>query len=205
MTVIALVRHGQTDWNFQNRIQGVSDVPLNDTGRQQAAEAATLLAGERWALPWTAVVTSPLVRAGETGAVIASKLGIPVLDPLPGLAERDYGAAEGMHIDEAHRLYPDRDYPRAEPTVDVTARSLESLGILRAQHPGEHLIVVAHGGLLHGLLSHLHGSRVPTILNSAANLVAFDDTAQDWLVYAINNEMLPGRDRFDGRGSADIR
>jgi len=188
MTVIGLIRHGETDWNLEGRMQGSSDIPLNDTGRAQAAEAAVLLASADWAFPWTGVLTSPLVRAAETGQIIADRLGLPVLGRVPGLVERHYGIAEGMPVDEAYDRYPDRDFPDSEPDDDVTTRALASLAELQAGYPGQHLLVVAHGGLIRNVLSALHDEPVPGILNSAANLVRWNDDR--WRVEAINNELL---------------
>lgn len=193
MTLIALVRHGQTDWNLNNRIQGISDIPLNDTGRAQAAQAAALLRSEEWALGWTAALSSPLSRAVETARVIADELALPVLPVRAGLAERDYGVVEGMDVDLAQATYPDHAYPEAEAPDTVIARALGALGSLHEQHEGQRLVAVAHGGLLHGLLSHINGARVASIANTAVSLVEFDATQNRWDILAINNEMLPRR------------
>jgi uncharacterized phosphatase len=189
MTVIGLIRHGQTDWNFQGRIQGSSDIPLNDTGRAQAAEAALLLASEAWARPWSGVLTSPLGRAAETGSIIAEALGLPVLGEVSGVAERHYGEAEGMSVEQAVRLRPELDFPDSEPETTVTERGLAALARLHAEYTGQHLLVVAHGGLIRNVLSALHDSPVPTIINSAVSLVHFQED-RDWVVSAINNELL---------------
>ncbi|RNE64173.1 histidine phosphatase family protein [Cryobacterium tepidiphilum] len=188
MTVIGLVRHGQTDWNLGNRMQGSSDIPLNDTGRAQAAEAGELLASADWAFPWTGVLTSPLVRAVETGQIIAAHLGLPMLGELPGIVERHYGIAEGMPVDEAYGRYPDRAFPESETEEQVTERALATLAGLHADYPGQHLLVVAHGGLIRNVLTELHDEPVPGIINSAAALVRWRGDA--WLVEAINNELL---------------
>lgn len=188
MTAIGLVRHGQTDWNFEGRMQGSSDIPLNDTGRAQAAEAGLLLASADWAFPWTGVLTSPLGRAVETGQIIARHLGLPVLGELPGMVERHYGIAEGMPVEDAYGRYPDRDFPESETEEQVTARALATLARLHADYPGQHLLVVAHGGLIRNVLTELHDEPVPGIINSAASLVRWQGEA--WLVEAINNELL---------------
>ena len=74
MTDLYLVRHGETDWNRQRRIQGLTDIPLNDTGRAQAEAAAALIERSEWDL----VVSSTLGRARETAAILARGLGLPV-------------------------------------------------------------------------------------------------------------------------------
>ena len=83
MTTLALIRHGETDWNRRGLIQGVTDVPLNETGLAQAARAAEELVSYPLARDWAGVVTSPLVRAFATGLVIAHSLSIPMLEPMP--------------------------------------------------------------------------------------------------------------------------
>jgi broad specificity phosphatase PhoE len=190
MTTIALVRHGQTDWNLRGLIQGVTDNPLNATGRTQAVEAAELLQTDRWALPWSGVVTSPLIRAAETGAVIATTLGLPVHDSVPGLTERDYGLAEGLEMVEAHVIYPDHAYPQSEPNSAVAERGITALDDLHDAFAGEHVIAVAHGGFIQTVLSALLGAPVEPILNTAVSIVEWTGPDSGWVVRAINNEML---------------
>jgi 2,3-bisphosphoglycerate-dependent phosphoglycerate mutase len=105
------LRHGQTDWNAQGRIQGHTDVPLNATGVAQAQAAAGRLAGR--GIDW--IVSSPLARARATADFVAARLGLPVhLDD--DLKERRFGAFEGMIADEvkrAHGLAPDQPHPAA--------------------------------------------------------------------------------------------
>jgi uncharacterized phosphatase len=84
MTLLYLVRHGETDWNRQRRIQGSTDIPLNATGRDQAARTARLL-GRR---SWDAILTSPLSRAVETASIISGELGLGAPEVLEDIAER---------------------------------------------------------------------------------------------------------------------
>ena len=80
---IALIRHGQTDWNLEERLQGATDVPLNDTGRHEArAVARRLHAG---ASRWDVLVSSPLSRAVETAQIIGGVLGLELSETCPGL------------------------------------------------------------------------------------------------------------------------
>lgn len=90
-TTLALVRHGQTDWNAQRRLQGSTDIPLNDVGRGQARDAVAVLQDYQW----DAVVSSPLSRAAETANLIAAGLGLSVDRRVPELAERSFDSAEG--------------------------------------------------------------------------------------------------------------
>jgi broad specificity phosphatase PhoE len=90
VTTLLLVRHGETDWNAEGRLQGHTDMPLNDLGRRQARALADELAGDGI----EAVYSSDLARASETAEIVAERLGLPVgLDP--DLREKDWGTWEG--------------------------------------------------------------------------------------------------------------
>lgn len=161
MTALALVRHGRTQWNAARRIQGSTDVPLDHVGRQQARDAAAGLAELGM---WSAVVSSPMLRARETAAIIAHLLGVPLLDPIVELVERDCGLAEGMTVDEAHGRWPDLEYPEAEPVAAVGVRVAGALDRIAASAPGA--VVVSHGQSLRrasrrSRASRRHGSRTP--------------------------------------------
>src|SRR5690606_9147241 len=99
--VFYLVRHGETEWNLQHRVQGSSDIRLNETGRRQARHTARLLA--RRSLD--EIYTSPLSRASETAAIISERLGLgtPISDN--AFVERDYGEAEGLTRDAINRRW----------------------------------------------------------------------------------------------------
>ncbi len=126
-----VLRHGQTDWNLQARLQGSTDIPLNDTGRDQARRAAEVLADQGL----TRIVSSPLSRALETARIVGMALNLePSIDNR--LIERNFGLFEGMTIDEVHRhrkemrafMNPKADldgkhYPdNAEPLIEVLDR-----------------------------------------------------------------------------------
>lgn len=149
MTDLYLVRHGETDWNRARRIQGLTDIPLNETGRQQARLTGTLLTRR----PITRVYTSPLRRARETAEIIAAELGLAEPAPHIGLVERDYGAAEGLSWREVDRRFPrETDVPGRETREQVAARVTPVLRALAAEHPGEALVVVSHGGAIRAAL-----------------------------------------------------
>ena len=109
-----VLRHGQTDWNVQMRLQGSTDIPLNETGRAQAHVAAKVMAGESI----TKIIASPLSRALETARIVGAAAGIePVIDGR--LIERNFGQFEGMTIDEVHQHREDmRDYMNPQADVD---------------------------------------------------------------------------------------
>ena len=149
MTDLVLVRHGETEWNRLQRVQGRTDIPLNDTGRQQAEETADRLRqrGERF----DAVAASPLSRAVETARIIADGLGLGEVETVDALVERDYGSAEGMtgqQIDERFGGRLDAQESR-EATVE---RARPALLALAERHPGQRVLVVSHGGVIGSLV-----------------------------------------------------
>ena len=185
--LLYLVRHGETDWNSQRRIQGTTDIPLNDTGRSQAARTGLLLARRQW----DAVVTSPLSRAFETGSIIAAELGLPAPTTDARLVERNYGEAEGLDFEEMQRLFPeDTKVPGRERRSVVAARALEALMDIAHAHPDESIVVVSHGGLIRSVLRKVdpdgdHGMITNGSVHSfryedgALSLIAFDDPIED--------------------------
>ncbi|WP_353827663.1 histidine phosphatase family protein [Agromyces sp. SYSU T0242] len=148
-----MVRHGETDWNREGRIQGSTDVPMNATGRAQARLAAARLASRG---PWSGIVTSPLSRAAETASIIAGRLGLqgPVIEA--GIAERRHGALEGLTVAERRRVEA-RAVPIAglEARTAVVARAVPALAALATAHPGGSVVAVTHGGVIQSVLLHL--------------------------------------------------
>lgn len=181
--LLYLVRHGETDWNSQRRIQGTTDIPLNDTGREQAARTGRLLARR----DWNAVIASPLSRAFETASIIAAELGLPEPTADDRLVERNYGEAEGLDFAEMQRLFPgDTPVPGREKRSAIATRASRALMDIAHTHPNEAVIVVSHGGLIrsvlrtvepdgdHGMITNgsVHSFRYE---DGALSLIAFDD------------------------------
>jgi len=181
---IALTRHGQTDWNAAGRMQGTSDIPLNDTGREQALASLARFVG----VGWQHVVTSPLSRAAETGRIIADGLGIAVSGVYSDLQERHYGEAEGRTDAEAAALWPDGEFPGLESRDDVADRGLDSLADIARDLPDSAIIVVAHGTLIREVLRRLTSMPIPPILNAATSIV--EHAGGSWRVVTVNDEPL---------------
>ncbi|MGO4300253.1 histidine phosphatase family protein [Leifsonia sp. RAF41] len=178
MTLISLVRHGQTDWNLSKRIQGSSDIPLNDTGRAQAETTGRALAGGQF----DAIYASPLSRAVETARIIAEHVGLGDPDRLPAVAERNYGEAEGMTGAQILARWPEgTPVPGRESREQVVARALPVLRELGEQHPGENIIVVSHGGVISSLVRHVTDHALPgpgeLIPNGSVHRFIYDDGA----------------------------
>lgn len=188
-TTFALVRHGQTDWNAAGRIQGATDVPLNDVGRGQAAEAVAALSP----FEWDFVVASPLSRAAETADIIAAGLELEVVRLLPGLVERNYGPAEGLCAGpELDALRDGGEYASfrgAEPAQSVSERGLGALRLLAEDYPGARIIVVCHGTLIRLSLAAALGVEIPPIVNAAISVVQLNPET-GWTASIINNELL---------------
>ena len=191
MTILTLVRHGETDWNSGGRIQGSTDIPLNDTGRAQARELADRLATE-YAGREAVVVSSDLSRAAETADIVAAALGTTVSLRMPGLQERSYGDAEGMDAPTFYDTYGPwhaADVPGAETWPVVRERALAALAEAVASAPeGTDVIAVAHGALIREVILFAtdgafprEGERLP---NCSATTFRLD--ADDWemLAYA---------------------
>lgn len=164
-TTIALVRHGQTDWNAERRYQGSSsDTVLNDLGRSQAHEAAAAL--RQFSAHWDVLRHSPMRRAAETARIIADELHIASTAPLASLTERDWGFGEGRTFAEMVHLFPDlTQYPSegeanehylgAEPLDLVVDRGVFALATMAAQYPGRFVVAATHGTVLRSALEHL--------------------------------------------------
>jgi uncharacterized phosphatase len=149
MTRLSIVRHGQTEWNLHTRIQGSTDIPLNSTGRAQAAEAGLRLRARHW----DAIITSPLDRAHETARIIAGELGLPAPEVIPELTERHHGRIEGLTFAERQLRYPDGVVvPGLETRQEVLDRVLPAFGQVAAARPGQCVLVVCHGGVIGTLI-----------------------------------------------------
>jgi 2,3-bisphosphoglycerate-dependent phosphoglycerate mutase len=153
-TRICLVRHGETEWNAERRIQGQIDIGLNDTGRRQAAAAGRWLAGAGIA----ALYSSDLRRARTTAEAIGAALGL-VPSLAPELRERRYGVFEGLTYAEAQARFPDGyaafegrnadyDFAGGESLRTMYGRVTGKLRELAAAHAGQAIAVVVHGGVL---------------------------------------------------------
>lgn len=165
MTLLTLVRHGQTDWNLARRIQGTTDIPLNDTGREDARAAARLLADDTH----HAIYASPLVRARETAEIIAQELGLPSPTLSPDMREREFGEGEGLLVPEYLERYGDwHGLPLGAETLhQVRDRALAALDRIardarrRSAPVAESVIVVTHGGVIRSLLDHVSSGSLP--------------------------------------------
>ena len=154
-TRIIAIRHGETAWNVDTRIQGHLDIPLNDTGLWQAQQVARGLRGE----PVAAVYTSDLLRAQATAQAVAEATGAP-LHSDARLRERHFGHFQGRTFAEIEAELPEdtlrwrtRDPLYApggggESLVALRQRIEDTVAVLAQRHIGEQVVMVAHGGVL---------------------------------------------------------
>lgn len=194
--LLALIRHGQTDWNLAGRMQGRTDIPLNDTGREQALAAASALAAE----PWDAVVSSPLGRARETAEIIASAIGVPLGSPYDELIEQDFGAAEGTLVADLDARWPDRDFAGKEPDHEVGPRGIRALERIARDHGRARVLAVAHGTLIRHTLAAITGHdarHYPRLGNASSSMLRFSDAS--WQVLTVG-----GAEFADVRRGLDI-
>jgi broad specificity phosphatase PhoE len=169
MTTLLLARHGETDWNRELRIQGSSDIALNELGREQAAALAEELAD----VELDAVYSSDLARARATAEAVAATHGLDVrLDPR--LRERSFGSWEGLTREDIAE-FPEGSRHDGESDAEVRARVLEAIEEISRMHPGEQVLVVSHGGALNTLWHHALGERVERWENCAVYKLAVRD------------------------------
>ena len=178
MRSLILARHGQTAWNALGRLQGHTDVPLDEVGRGQARALADALADAGV----TAIWTSDLARARQTAEIVAAALALPAPTLDPDLRERRFGAFEGLTRDECATRHPEawRSYTAgtgdpagAETRADAAARIARALDRV-ASTDGGPALVVNHGGVLRLWLAQLGDEDVPAIGNAQAYLVEHD-------------------------------
>lgn len=185
ITRITALRHGETAWNVDTRIQGHHDVALNDTGRWQAARVGQALSVESI----DAVVSSDLIRAYETAAQVADHHRLNIQTDT-GLRERCFGIFEAKTFAEIEVAWPedarqwrqrDTDFAPAggESLLQLRVRVVQCFQALARQHRGQHIVVVTHGGVLDVLYREATGQslqapRTWQLANAAINRVLWN-------------------------------
>ena len=164
-TVVGLLRHGQTDWNIDFRLQGVTDVVLNQTGIEQAKSAASALKPSDWDF----IASSPLSRARDTADIVANHLSISEVAVLPLLLERSFGEVEGMLYEDWKANYPDGIAPGGETEEQLHARTLELLDELLETYRGTRVLAISHGALIRKVVNLLSHGEFPLVNQRIAN------------------------------------
>lgn len=185
MAEIWLVRHGETPWNVEGRVQGWEDIGLNENGIEQARSLARHI--KRLSETGThlnAIYSSDLQRAHHTARIVAETVGLP-LTVEPGIRERHFGVLQGLiysemdhHEPEATRIWrsrdPEAELPKGESLGVFHRRVVGSLNQLAQKHAGERVMVVSHGGAMDIIWRHasqvgLQAKREAPLLNASLN------------------------------------
>lgn len=190
-TRLCLIRHGQTDWNAARRIQGQTDIPLNEAGRAQAQAIAIDSASHKFC----AVYSSDLVRASDTAQLIAAQQGLEVVK-LPQLRERHFGIFQGRTADECAQRHPeayvhyrnrnrDYDFETGESLLVFVQRVYQAVERMVAQHRGHAIAAVSHAGVLDAVYRKATGRSLAAprdfaIPSCALNWFSFGDSRGDW-------------------------
>lgn len=158
VTRFILIRHGQTEWNREERFRGRVDIPLNETGKAQATKIAARLANE----PIDAIYSGPLQRALQTAAPLAEAKHLQV-QVEQGLNDISFGALEGLSVEEARRKFPEVidkwlnepghcKFPKGDSVKGVRERLETTLDALAANHPDQTIALVSHRVVCHALI-----------------------------------------------------
>lgn len=194
-TVIGLLRHGQTNWNIDFRLQGVTDIPLNETGIEQAKVAGAVLAsaverGDSWDL----ILSSPLSRARDTAVMVGEAIGLAGVSIEDLLLERSFGEAEGLSHEEWKSKYSDTNHvPGGESLEQLEARSWILLQRLLDHHEGKRVLTVSHGALIRTLLRLVSNGEFPREGERLGNacLSVFEHTDETgWTVASYEPQTL---------------
>lgn len=157
-TTLGLLRHGQTDWNINLRLQGTADIPMNEVGIAQVELAAEHLANQNWDL----VISSPLGRAKHSAEIVANRLGVTEVLIEPLLLERSFGIGEGLEYSEWHEKFGKLDeIPGAESASQVIERARALLDQMVERFRGKRILAVSHGALIRFVLSEVTAGAVP--------------------------------------------
>ncbi len=188
-TTIGLLRHGQTDWNIDFRLQGTSDIPLNETGRDQALLAGRVIDAN----DWDVLLTSPLSRAKETAEIVATEAGFDTLIVEPLLLERSFGEAEGMKHEDWKVAYGEgTPIPGGESLEDLRVRCWQLLEHLAHTYPGRRVLVVSHGALIRKVIKLVSKGTLPRegerFGNASLSLISHSET--EWSIEDYNPKTL---------------
>jgi len=196
-TRICFIRHGETGWNADKRIQGQTDIPLNATGREQALAMAFSAAHH----DFDALYSSDLMRAHDTAKVLAERQNLPI-QILPHLRERHFGILQGLTAAECNERHPeahacyiardlDYDFETGESLRAFAARVEDAVEEIIRLHPGQTLAAITHAGVLDILYRKatgrpLHTPRDFSIPNCALNWFRFEQQGGERIAWHLD-------------------
>ena len=180
---IYLIRHGETDWNLQGKLQGQEDIPLNKTGILQATACGEALRFIRF----HSIQTSPLLRAKETARIIAVQQQCPITVN-PELIERDYGRLSGLTPQERQRFEESGEPTQLELWETLAERALRAAEKIADTFPGDAVALVSHGAWINALLAiiseHKIGSGKTRLKNACISRLSKD--CSNWKIDFFN-------------------
>lgn len=187
-----LIRHGETDWNKLQKIQGHTDIPLNDMGLLQAQRVAKRLSS--YAIHH--ICSSDLTRAKQTAEAIAKYHPNRSIAHFPELRERNFGQWEGHEMERIKRLNPEvQDVGSLvekygiERLEDMQERAVKKLTELANAHPEKHMAIVSHGGLINALLHKIsegeYGTGKTKLANTSFNHISYENG--QWIIHVVND------------------
>lgn len=188
-THLGLFRHGQTDWNINFLLQGVTDIPMNETGIEQVELAARAIKAE----DWDVILTSPLTRAKQTAEIIARRNGFSKIIEQELLIERSFGEAEGLSHEQWRAKYSNLDeIPGGESRTQVVESSKLLLETISKELAGKRVLAISHGALIRALISIASNDELPQdgerLGNASLNVVKH--TENSWQVVNYSLEPL---------------
>lgn len=188
-TQFGLLRHGQTEWNINFLLQGVTDIPMNQTGIDQVRLAASAIRRQDWDL----VLTSPLGRARQTAEILLEEVGFDSIIEEQLLIERSFGEAEGLSHEQWRAKYSNLDeIPGGESRTELAARSQLLLDTVAQQFAGKRVLAVSHGALIRTLIAIASKNQLPRdgerLGNASLNIVGHEQ--DNWRVIDYRLEPL---------------
>ena len=185
-THLGLLRHGQTDWNINFLLQGVTDIPMNQTGIEQVKLAAQAIRAE----DWDVILTSPLSRARQTAEIIASQHGYTEIIEQELLIERSFGEAEGLSHEQWRAKYSNLDViPGGESRTQLAERSRLLLETISQELAGKRVLAISHGALIRTLIAIASNNELPRdgerLGNASLNVVKHSDNSWQVVNYSL--------------------
>lgn len=168
-------------------LQGITDIPMNETGIEQVRTAAKAVNRDDWDM----ILTSPLGRARQTAEILGEHLGFDEIEHLDLLIERSFGEAEGMTYEQWRARFSNLDViPGGESKTELIARSEQLLETFRNHHPGKRILAVSHGALIRTVLSVSSQNELPRegerLANASLNVVSHLETSWSVTKYDLN-------------------
>lgn len=203
---IYLLRHGETDWNLAGRLQGRTDIPLNEKGRKQMQHAGEIL--KRSAVRLDQILVSPLSRARESAEIVAGGSDYPkeriLVEEL--LIERCFGAGEGLTAEERKARYPGDIFPEMESSEEILARARTLFRkIVDTYENKEQVLLVAHGAIFYALMSAFADGRFAYIGRSVildqgnVYLIRYGQDRTEMARYSEEKAAFEDIDFYEGR------